>query len=73
MLDRLHNTLEKGTEAEVKVLLKKLHSSEIADILESLPQNLRDQLWKQKTLKQEKILFEVLVFLRKTKTSKPPE
>lgn len=56
MLDRLHNTLEKGTEAEVKVLLKKLHSSEIADILESLPQNLRDQLWKQKTLKQEKIL-----------------
>jgi len=56
MLDRLHNTLEKGTKAEVKVLLKKLHSSEIADILESLPQNLRDKLWKQKTLKQEKIL-----------------
>ena len=56
MLDRLHNTLEKGTEAEVKVLLKKLHSSEIADILESLPQNLRDKLWKQKTFKQEKIL-----------------
>jgi magnesium transporter len=56
MLDRLHNTLEKGTKTEVKVLLKKLHSSEIADILESLPQNLRDKLWKQKTLKQEKIL-----------------
>ncbi len=56
MLDKLHKTLENGTKTEIKALLKKLHPSEIADILESLPQNMRDKLWKQKSLKQGKIL-----------------
>ncbi len=56
MLDKLHKTLENGTKTEIKALLKKQHPSEIADILESLPQNMRDKLWKQKSLKQGKIL-----------------
>ncbi|MCK5663155.1 MAG: magnesium transporter, partial [Thiotrichaceae bacterium] len=51
-LDILHDALD--SRAEIKELVEKLHPSEIADSLESLPQQLRDKLWQ--SVKQAKVL-----------------
>jgi magnesium transporter len=45
ILDTLHNYLSTGSFAKVNELVEQLHPSEIADILESLPQKQRDKLW----------------------------
>ncbi len=47
IVDTLHNFLEKDfpVDNELKEILEQLHPSEIADILESLPQKQRDKLW----------------------------
>ncbi|EDN67652.1 Divalent cation transporter [Beggiatoa sp. PS] len=55
-LDTLHETLEKGSDAEIETLVEELHPSEIADILESLPPKQRDQLWQQESLEQQEVL-----------------
>jgi len=46
--------LEKDSEAAINAQVEKLHPSEIADILESLPQKQRDKLWQ--CVDQEKVL-----------------
>ncbi len=53
-LDSLHDALERGSQTEINTLLNELHPSELADILESLPQKQRDNLWQN--LEQDKIL-----------------
>jgi magnesium transporter len=53
-LDSLHDALERGSQSEINELLTKLHPSELADILESLPQKQRDDLWQ--SIEQEKVL-----------------
>jgi magnesium transporter len=50
-LDKLYNALETGSEKKINKLVKKLHPSEIADTLESLPQKQREQLWQQENVK----------------------
>jgi len=53
-LDSLHDSLEKDSEAAINTQVKALHPSEIADILESLPQKQRDKLWQ--CVDQEEVL-----------------
>lgn len=53
-LDSLHDALERGSKSEIEKLLNELHPSELADILESLPQKQRDDLWQG--VEQEKVL-----------------
>jgi magnesium transporter len=53
-LDSLHDALERGSQSEIDKLLTELHPSELADILESLPQKQRDDLWQN--IEQEKVL-----------------
>lgn len=45
ILDQLHEALENEHFADARALLRDLHSSEIADLLESLPSQDRQQVW----------------------------
>ncbi len=54
ILDSLYDALEQGSQSEIEKLLTELHPSEIADILESLPQKQREDLWQQ--VEQDKVL-----------------
>jgi magnesium transporter len=53
-LDNLHDALEKNSKAKIQKLVKELHPSEIADILESLPPKQRDKLWQR--VEQKEVL-----------------
>ena len=53
-LDSLHDALEQGSQIEIDKLLNELHPSELADILESLPQKQRDNFWQD--IEQDKVL-----------------
>ncbi|MCK5719843.1 MAG: magnesium transporter [Thiomargarita sp.] len=55
-LDNLHDSLEKADEQKIVELIKELHPSEIADILESFPQKQRDKLWQLDNIERGKIL-----------------
>ncbi len=55
-LDTLHEALEKKSNKKINKLVKELHPSELADILESLPQKQRDKLWQQENLEQKEVL-----------------
>ncbi len=56
LLEYLHDALEKNSIITINQQISELHPSEIADILESLPQKQRDRLWQQKSIKQGEIL-----------------
>ena len=45
ILLHFHNLLEEGNLDEARAVLEKLHAAEIAHVLESLPRELREQLW----------------------------
>lgn len=58
-LDILYDALENCAYEEITKIVKKLHQSEIADILESLPPKQRDELWQHKSVKHAKVLPEL--------------
>ncbi|MDM8559244.1 magnesium transporter [Candidatus Parabeggiatoa sp. HSG14] len=55
-LNTLHDALEKNSSPEINSIIKDLHPSEIADILESLPTKQRNLLWLQENIDQGEIL-----------------
>lgn len=56
ILDMLHTALEKNDVTAINDILKELHPSEIALVLESLPAEQREYLWQQEGLEQGEVL-----------------